>query len=174
MKSRLSILVLLAIVPAFMFFTNKEKELITIGNNPIGNGAGTITVTSEYVIKTVENSTVKIGAKSFEIDAVSGKVVQMDLTLKDSMAYQIYLVFYEKDANGNFTEIAGSEMNADRDDFTLGVKKVLPTNTSASTLKATVNQVMGAMIAGTPTQKFNAFNSVMTGYGAPLLPLAQQ
>jgi hypothetical protein len=131
-------------------------------------------VAAENIMKTVENSTVRIGKKSFEIDAVSGHVTHMDLTLKDTVAYQIYLSFYEKTDDGQYVEIPGSEMNADRDDFTLGVKKGLPVNASAATIKATVNAVMTGMIAGTPTQTWGAYNAVMTGYGAPLLPLAQQ
>lgn len=126
------------------------------------------------VIKVVENSVVEIGKKSFEIDGVSGHVTHLPLTLKDSADYQIYLTFYEKDDAGNFVEIPLSAMNADRDDFTAGVKKVLPANASAATIKATVNSVMNGMIAGTASQKWSAYNSVMTGYGAPLLPLNQQ
>jgi hypothetical protein len=184
MRTRLGFLVLLALVPALMFFTNNTdsvsktgSDVILIGGTATSNGANTIkinVVAAENIMKTVENSTVRIGKKSFEIDAVSGHVTHMDLTLKDTVAYQIYLSFYEKTDDGQYVEIPGSEMNADRDDFTLGVKKGLPVNASAATIKATVNAVMTGMIAGTPTQKWGAYNAVMTGYGAPLLPLAQQ
>lgn len=183
MKTRLILLIMMAVVPALMFFTNKvdsvgasDSDAILIGGGDV-NGTNTIkinVVRAENIMKTVENSTVRIGKKSFEIDAVSGHVTHMDLTLKDTVAYQIYLTFYEKTDDGGYIEIPGSEMNADRDDFTLGVTKGLPSNASAATIKATVNAVMTGMIAGTPTQKWGAYNAVMTGYGAPLLPLAQQ
>lgn len=181
MKAKLGYLMVLACMPVLMFFTTTDENQsgeIRIGGKPIGGGHGTTTinnvVAAENIMKTVENSTVRIGKKSFEIDAVSGHVTHMDLTLKDTVAYQIYLSFYEKTDDGQYIEIPGSEMNADRDDFTLGVKKGLPVNATAATIKATVNAVMTGMIAGTPTQKWGAYNAVMTGYGAPLIPLAQQ
>lgn len=50
---------------------------------------------AQQVFKTVPNSLVTIDYSSYRIDGVSGKVVEMPLTLTDSMQYTIYLFQFQ-------------------------------------------------------------------------------
>ena len=126
------------------------------------------------VFTTVPNSLVTIAYSSYRIDGVLGKVVEMPLTLKDSMAYTIYLEFYRADSSGNFVAIPRSAMNADREDFEKGVRAAVPVGTPDSFVNTQVNNIMKAMIAGTKEEKWGAYNAIMSGYGARVLPLVEQ
>ena len=132
------------------------------------------TANAQEVFKTVPNSLVTIDYSSYRIDGVSGKVVEMPLTLKDSMAYTIYLEFYRADSLGNFVAIPRSAMNADREDFEQGVRAAVPSGTPDSFGNTQWNNIMKAMIAGTREEKWSAYNAIMSGYGAALKPLNEQ
>jgi hypothetical protein len=130
---------------------------------------------AQEVFKTDAASLVEMDSGvMFKIDAVKGKVVDMDLSLTDSMAFKIYLVFLKRTSDSTLAEIPQSGMNADREDFYRGVKANMPVGTDESTINATVNGVMKAMLAGSPAEKWGAYNAIMSGYGAPLLPIGEQ
>lgn len=128
----------------------------------------------DAIFKTVPSSTITIDFSSYVIDGVSGRVVQMPLTLADSMSFTVYLQFYRKDAAGQFVKIPRSEMNADREDFEGGIRAASPVGITEEQINAIVDNIMRAMVAGTPAEKWQAYNAIMSGYGAPLLPLAEQ
>jgi hypothetical protein len=132
------------------------------------------TANAQEVFKTVPNSLITIDYSSYQIDGVSGKVVDMDLTLKDSMAYTTYIRFYRLNLEGNFVEIPRADMNADRIDFEKGVRASVPSGTSDSVVNTQVNNVMKAMLTASPSGKWAAFNSILMGYGASLKPLNEQ
>jgi hypothetical protein len=126
------------------------------------------------IFKTVPNSLITIDYSSYVIDGVSGKVVEMDLTLSDKIEYTIYLVFYRADSEGNLVEIPRSAMNADRTDFEKGIKAAVPEGTPDSVVESQVNNIMKAMLTAYPSDRWEAYNSILMGYGASLLPLAEQ
>jgi hypothetical protein len=133
-----------------------------------------ITANAQEIFKTVPNSLVTIDYSSYRIDGVAGRIVEMPLTLTDSMVYTIYLEFYRADTSGNFVAIPRSAMNADRADFDKGVRAAVPNGTPDSFVNSKVNNIMKAMIAGTAAEKWQAYNAIMTGYGAALKPLNEQ
>jgi hypothetical protein len=126
------------------------------------------------IIKTIPNSLVTIDYSSYVIDGVSGKVVEMDLTLSGTVEYTIYLVFYRADSEGNLVEIPRSAMNADRTDFEKGIRAAVPEGTPDSIVESQVNDIMKAMLTASPASKWAAYNSILMGYGAALKPLSEQ
>jgi len=143
---------------------------------------GAFSVNAQEIFKTVENSSVQVNEwTTYAVDGVgNAKVVDMDLSLSDSIVeFTIYLSFYEVDTSGTFSVIPRSGMNADREDFFKGVKAAIaaqgvsePNLTPAANEQT--NSIMRAMLSGTRDQKYAAYNAILTGYGAPLLPLDEQ
>jgi hypothetical protein len=129
---------------------------------------------AQIIFKTQPNSLITVDFSSYRIDGVSGRVVEMPLNLSDSIAFTVYLEFYRADASGNLVTIPRSGMNADRVDFTKGVSAGLAANATAAMVKNAVNNVMKAMLTGSPIEKWAAYNAIMSGYGAALLPLSGQ
>ena len=113
------------------------------------------------------DSIVEIDNTIYKIDGVSGLAGNIVLYPTDSVNFTIYLQFHKKQ-DSSWVEIPRSAMNADWYDFVKGVKAAAPPGTPDNIIYAQVQQLMRGMIAGNKQEKLQAYNAIMTGYGAPL------
>jgi hypothetical protein len=157
----------------FYFFTfnfsNMRNRLVTlflllspvISNAQSSTGDGIMETETPRALVELENV-------AFRIDGVSGSAFNIKLFPTDSVDFTVIMHFYSRQNDSTFVLIPQSSMNADWHDFKLAALALAPVGTPDSDVNSQVQLLMKAMIAGNMQEKFDAYNLIMTGYGAPL------
>lgn len=114
-----------------------------------------------------------LGKSPFSINAVRGRIFEVDVTLEDTNIQASFFFDFLDDKG-----VSVNQVNANRNSVFSGVLKSLPETLDEETKKSKANEttdkILKAILAGSKKERYEAMSLFSKAYGVTLLPLEQQ